>query len=153
MVYSHIWLNLFVDDHQLGYITKLEKKNLVPNAQTRIWGIEVWINFVLVLLNEKKKKGYNILVHMPKIKLFINNYECNLAKWKFQPHRGGIGSWIVFEWELWCIVGNILRRTIKNWGHQPKFNCAFQKKLPKLCSTKNLHFKILKFKILFPILM
>jgi len=41
MVYSHIWLNLFVDDHQLDYITKLEKKNLVPNAQTKIWGIEL----------------------------------------------------------------------------------------------------------------
>jgi hypothetical protein len=36
MVYSHIWLNLFVDDHQLGYITKVEKKNFVPNAQTKI---------------------------------------------------------------------------------------------------------------------
>jgi hypothetical protein len=28
MVYSNIWLNLFVDDHQLDYITKLEKKKL-----------------------------------------------------------------------------------------------------------------------------
>jgi hypothetical protein len=36
MAYSHIWLKLFEDDRQLGYITKLEKKNLVPNAQTKI---------------------------------------------------------------------------------------------------------------------
>jgi hypothetical protein len=26
MVYSHIWLNLLVDGHQIGYITKLKEK-------------------------------------------------------------------------------------------------------------------------------
>jgi hypothetical protein len=107
--WSPTWLHHKIGKEKLG--TKY--------AQTKIWWIEVWIKFVPVLLKDKKEKkqGYNILIHMPKIKLFINNYECNLPKLFFQPHRGGIRSWIVFEWELWCIVGNILIRTIKNWAH------------------------------------
>jgi hypothetical protein len=79
LVYTHIWLNLPMGDHHLGYINKFIKKKILSNRKLSIMpssvSFQLFINHTILMAHHIRSFA---IVTFQQI---IENYYSNIRKW------------------------------------------------------------------------